>query len=146
MRWIADRILGGVMCGLSLLCFIVSRQVWSGWDGPGTMPLIVGIVLLSLALGFWLFPTKDLTDFRSIETRMLGHIGITLASFALYIAFMRWLGYPLATWLLLFTVARSMKRSPIYRTLIWSGMVSIGSYIVFKIYLAMSLPSGFMGI
>ncbi len=146
MRGTADRILGTVMGALSLLCLIGSYQLWEGWAGPGTMPLIVGIILLFLAIGFWVFPSKDEGVIFSFEKGMMVHMGVTLGSFALYILLIGWVGYPLATWLLLIVLVRSMKRGSIYKTLIWTGMVSVGTYIIFKSYLSMPLPAGFIGI
>jgi hypothetical protein len=146
MNRITDRILAGIMGALSLICLIGTYQLWDGWDGPGTMPLIVGIIFLFLTIGFWVFPSKDQADNLFLEKRMMIHMGVTLASFAVYILLIGWLGYPLATWLLLIALVRSMKRGSIYKTLIWTGMVSIGTYIIFKTYLAMPLPGGFIGI
>lgn len=146
MQRTADRILGGVMGALSLLCLIGSYQLWDGWAGPGTVPLTVGIILLFLAIGFWVFPSKGQVDISFLEKRVMIHMGVTLASFALYIALIGWVGYPLATWLLLITLVKSMKRGSFYKTIIWTGLVSFGTYIIFKTYLTMPLPAGFIGI
>ena len=146
MRGFADFILGGLMLSLSLLCLFVAHRLWNGWDGPGTMPLIVGTILLFLALGFWVVPSKDRMDFPLFKKRMALPMFVTLGSFALFIIFVKWIGYPLSSWLLLFTLVESMKRGALFKTAIWTGMVSVCSYILFKIYLAMPLPAGFMGI
>jgi hypothetical protein len=146
MQGMTDRILGGVVGVLSLICFIGAYQLWDGWAGPGTLPLIVGTIFLFLAVGFWVFPSKDQAPIFSFERRMMAHMGVTLGSFAAYILFIEWLGYPLATWLLLLVLVRSMKRGSIYKILIWTGMVSVGTYIIFKTYLAMPLPAGFIGL
>ncbi len=140
-----DRILGGIMGVLSLLCLTGSYQLWEGWAGPGTMPLIVGTILLFLAVGFWVFPSRDPVKILPSEKKMLIPMGVTLGSFALYILLVGRLGYPLATWLLLTVLVRSMKSGSLYKTFLWTGIVAVGSYIVFKFYLSMSLPAGFIG-
>ena len=146
MKGSADFILGGLMLSLSLLCFFVAHRLWNGWDGPGTMPLIVGTILLFLALGFWVFPSRDRMDFPLFNKRAALPMFVTLGSFALFILFVKSIGYPLCSWLLLLTLVESMKRGALSKTIIWTGMVSVGSYILFKVYLAMPLPAGFMGI
>jgi len=146
MKQTADRIISSFMAVLSIICFTESYRLWNGWDGPGTLPLMVGCIFLFLTAGFLVFPSEDKTENLLPGKKMVRHIGITVGSFALYLVFIKWLGYPLATWFLLGTVVISMTRGFSWTTIIWTGLVSLSTYIILKFYLTMPLPPGFIGI
>jgi hypothetical protein len=146
----ADHILGVVMGILGIYCFYESYRVWSGWSGSGTMILVIGILFGVVSVLLQLFPSSGSTALVWPERRSIGRIGIMATLFGLYIGLMKWLGYPLATWLFLAavtksTVTKSMSKSRIFTTLIWTGLTAVGTYLIFKRYLAMPLPSGFIG-
>jgi hypothetical protein len=146
MKHAADKIIISFMSALSLLSFIESYRLWSGWDGPGTLPLIMGFVFLSLILGFLVFPSKEKVEEILPPRKLLKHMAITVGAFALYLLLIKWLGYPLATWILLFVIVKSMTAGFSWVTVVWTGLVSFGTYYVLKFYLAMPLPSGFIGL
>jgi hypothetical protein len=146
MKPVADQIISGFMSVLSILSFIESYRLWNGWDGPGTLPLIMGFIFLILTLGFLIFPSQDKVEEILPSKKTLKHMGITVGAFSLYLVSINWLGYPLATWILLFIIVKSMTTGFSWVTVVWTGLVSFSTYFVLKFYLAMPLPSGFIGI
>lgn len=146
MMQTADRIISSFMAILSIICFIESYRLWNGWDGPGTLPLMVGGIFLFLTVGFLVFPSRGETGNLLPGKKMLKHAGITVGAFALYLVFIKWLGYPLATWFLMATIVKSITQGLSWITITWTGLVSLITYIILKFYLAMPLPPGFIGI
>lgn len=140
-RWI----LGGVTAFFALLCALEAYKVWKGWDGPGTMVLIVGGIFAIISVIFFLFPSRE-TATKWPDRKELIRMGVIGGSFALYINFMEWVGYLLGTWLFLAVIAKYISPSRLSVILIWTGAVAIGTYIIFKKYLFMYLPAGFIGI
>jgi hypothetical protein len=142
----ADRILGGVIGLLGLFCLIEAYRIWNGWDGTGIMPLIVGGISIFLSAKFLLFPSQETMPVRWPNRKEMFGMGMIGGSFASYISIMNWVGYPLSTWFFLAFVARYISPNRTSVILLWTGAVAIGSYILFKIFLDMDLPVGFIGI
>ena len=107
---VADRVIGLVLALWGSVCLGEAYRIWNGWDGTGTMPLIVGGIFIALAVLFLV------------------------------------LGYVISTWLLLAVVSKLIAPTRMAVILVWTGAVAIGSYILFRRYLMMYLPTGLLGI
>jgi len=134
------------MGAFGFLCLIEAYRIWNGWDGTGVMALIVGGIFIPLSVIFLVFPSSGDKSILWPSKREWFSLGIIGGPFALYIFFMNWLGYPFSTWLFLAVVAKYISPTRTTRIIIWTGMVAIGTYVVFKRYLMMYLPTGFLGI
>ncbi len=142
----ADRVIGVVLGVLGLFCLIEAYRIWNGWDGTGIMPLIVGVISIFLSVMFLLFPSHETTPVQWPKRKEMFSIGMIGGSFAFYISIMNWMGYPISTWLFLAFVARHISPNRTSVILLWTGAVAVGSYILFKKFLDMYLPVGFVGI
>ncbi|MFH1336808.1 MAG: tripartite tricarboxylate transporter TctB family protein, partial [Candidatus Zixiibacteriota bacterium] len=140
---IADSLFGGLMGILGLLCLFEIHKVWTGWDGPGLMLLIMGSICIIISVLFIGFPGEGRVEWYSKGE--VFRIGVVSVSFALYIAVLEWIGYPLATWSLLTVVTKFTSHRRIWGIMIWTGAVGVGTYVLFKKYLALPLPEGFIG-
>ena len=49
----ADRLLGGIIGIFGILCFVEAYRLWTGWQGAGTMLIIVGGICIILAVLFY---------------------------------------------------------------------------------------------
>jgi putative tricarboxylic transport membrane protein len=141
---LADRILGGVLCILGMLSFRESYSVWTGWDGAGLMPLIIGVILVILSIFFQLSPAAKGVPIQSSNNEEGVRIGVISGSFAIYLISMNWLGYMLATWLFLAGVSIYISPRRRLTPLIWTGAVSLATYVIFTRYLSLTLPQGFI--
>ncbi len=142
----ADPILGVALAALGALCLFESFRLKGGWQGAGTMPLIVGTILLITSFVLLLSTSHASTPIQWPSRKEIRGMGVIGGSFGLYIYVIDWLGYALGTWLFLAIVARYISPSRLSVILIWTGAVAIGTYIIFKKYLFMYLPEGFIGI
>ncbi len=142
----ADRIIGAIMAVLGMICINDAYRIWGGWDGIGSMVLITGGIFIVVSVIFLLAPSRETTSIQWPGKKEIVGMGVVGGSFALYVSFMNWLGYPLSTWLLLIVVTRYISPSRTSTLLVWTGAVAIVTYIIFRKYLFMYLPEGFMGI
>jgi hypothetical protein len=142
----AIRLLGAILGGISLLCFWETYRIWNGWAGPGTVPLIVSILLAINSTSFLILSSKESPQFkwpsRKSALRIFGIAGL----FAFYIILVQLVGYPISSWLFLAAVIRlvSPGRFKPYVLIIWTGLVSLGLYFIFIRLLSVHLPSGIL--
>ena len=140
-----DRIIGMFMGILGLLCFIEAYRRWNGWEGTGLMLLIVGGILIILSVTYIVFPNREAKSIKRPSKNEIHSVMFVGALFFFYFNFMEWIGYPLATWAFLATITKYISpNSRISNILIWTGSVAVGTYIIFKKFLFMYLPAGFM--
>ncbi len=142
----AIRLLGASLAGISLLCFWETYRIWNGWAGPGTVPLMVSILLGINSTGFLILSSKENTQFEWPNKKSVSKIcGIT-GLFAFYIITVQWVGFPISTWFFMAAVNRlvSPGRFKPYVLITWTGLVSIGLYIMFVHLLSVHLPSGIL--
>jgi hypothetical protein len=142
----ADRVLGVFMGVMGLICFFEASSLWSGLEGPGTMVVIVGVICIFTSIVFLFFPSRENKSMKLPNKKEISSMGVVGGSFALYIYFMDWVGYALGTWLFLAAVAKYISPTRLHIILIWTGAVAIATYIIFKKYLFLPLPAGFVGI
>ncbi len=141
-----DRVIGGIAGVLGLLCLFEAHRLWMGWQGAGTIPLFLGVVFILSSVGFFLIPSQETGTIQWLNKKETVPIAIIGGSFAIYISIMDWVGYPISTWLFLAVVEKYIFRGRILFVLIWTGVLTIGTYVVFKVYLGAYFPSGFIGI
>ena len=143
---VADRVIGLVLALWGSVCLGEAYRIWNGWDGTGTMPLIVGGIFIALAVLFLVLPSADSAAIAGpTRHEWFGMVAVG-GPFALYLIVMNWLGYVISTWLLLAVVSKLIAPTRMAVILVWTGAVAIGSYILFRRYLMMYLPTGLLGI
>lgn len=130
---------------IAIFCFTEAHRVWIGWEGTGTMPLIVGGIFTLLALSLLVFPAPKAVPVVWYSKGEMFRIGMITLYFALYLSLMGWLGYMVNTWLLLAAVSKQLSTRKISGILIWTGAVAVGTYFIFRKYLHVPLPVGFIG-
>ena len=109
------------------------------------MPIIVGGICMILAVLFMAIPTRESDPIDFYSKKEILRISTISVSFAIYLIVIDWIGYSLSTWILLAIVTRATSTSRILNTLIWTGAVAVGTGIIFRKFLSVSLPVGFMG-
>jgi len=142
----ADRILGILLALLALFCFVEGIRVWDGVGGTGFIPLLLGVVFALLGLGV-LAPRSYNQETPSIPWPTKGvwqQIGSIFLSLVLYILLLPWVGYLLGTTFLLTALMRVMGRVRWGYGLIFGGVVSAITHVIFKIWLSMPFPAGIL--
>jgi hypothetical protein len=142
----AIRLLGVFLGGISLLCFWETYRIWNGWAGPGSVPLIVSILLAINSISFLIVSSKEATQFTWPSNKSAARICGIAGLFAFYIIIVQWLGYLISTWFFMAAVSRVVApdRFKLYVLIIWTGLVSLCLYIIFIDLLSVHLPSGIL--
>ena len=142
----ADRILGILLALLALFCIVEGVRVWDGLGGTGFIPLLLGIVFALLSLGV-LVPRSQDQKPPSIPWPAKGvwqQIGLIFLSLVLYILLLPWIGYLLGTTFLFTALMWVVGRVRWGYGLIFGGVVSAITHVVFKIWLSMPFPAGIL--
>jgi hypothetical protein len=144
-----DRIASIFFLTLSLFVCGHALQIGIGTPqqpGPGFLVVIAGAITGLLAL--WLL-AHSLTS-RTEQTAGDGEgspLGtrrflLLCASLFLYAWAAPRLGFPIATFLFTLFVFRLVEPEPWWRTLLASALITAGNYLIFNIWLKLSLPVG----
>jgi hypothetical protein len=145
---VADRILGIILLLLALVCLVEGIRVWDGMGGTGFMPVIMGVVFGTLSSGFLVSrsPNRESPPIPWPTKGNWQKIGFISLSLVLYTLLVPWIGYLIGTTLFLIGLVRAMGRVRWGYGLIF-GLVATGfTYIIFKIWLNMPFPVGFLGV
>lgn len=119
--------------------------------GPGFFPLWLGIILGGLSIGLLLQAAR-----RKEGARVLGDILaekvrwpkvlFVLIALVLYGCLMNILGFLIVTFLLMAFLLRFIEPQPWRSVVGWTLVGSLGSYLVFEVWMKLRLPKGFLGI
>jgi len=143
----SDRILGWVLLGLALISLGEGLRTWDKIGGTGFMPVIVGSIFGLLALGL-LFrrpdPQKDQPIFWGHQAGWQ-RVGLTFLTFVLYILTIPSIGYTVGTIVFLTALFKIMGNIRWRNGFIFGIVASVSTYVIFKIWLNMPLPAGFLG-
>jgi len=119
--------------------------------GPGFYPLWLGIILGGMSLGLIVTTTRQkegariLRDIVSEKIRWW-KILLVVAALVLYGCLMNHIGFLLVTFLLMAFLLRSIDPQPWKAVIGWAVLGSVGSYLIFEVWMKLRLPKGFFGI
>jgi drug/metabolite transporter (DMT)-like permease len=119
--------------------------------GPGFYPLWLGIILGVMAMGLILKATRQkkgakvLRDILAEKVRW-EKVLFVLMALILYGCLMNFLGYLIVTFLLMAFLLRFIEPHPWKSVIGWTLVGSVGSYLVFEVWMKLRLPKGFLGI
>ncbi len=143
----SDRILGWVLLLLALVSLGEGVRTWDKIGGTGFMPVIVGSIFGLLGLGL-LFPRphpqKDQPIFWGHQAGWQ-RVGLTFITFVLYILTIPWVGYAIGTIVFLTALFKIMGNIRWRNGFLFGIAASVSTYVIFKIWLNMPLPPGFLG-
>ena len=119
--------------------------------GPGFLPFWLGVVLglLSVLLLIkTMLQRKEAMLFRQVFTEKIrwGKVLITLVALILYGVLMEDAGFLLLTFLFLVSLIRFVDPQPWKRVIGWALVGSVGSYLIFEVWMKLRLPKGFLGV
>ena len=119
--------------------------------GPGFFPLWLGIVLGIMSFGLIVKVTRQKEGARMVwdilaEKIRWGRILLVIIALVLYGFLLDYIGFLILTLLLMAFLLRAIEPQPWKVVIGWALFGSIGSYLVFEIWMKLRLPKGFLGI
>lgn len=114
---------------------------------PGLFPLLIGLLLGTLAM-FRLFIdilSKTRTDNLNIVIIPLKRISFLIISLLLYGLFMDKIGFNIATFVLVVFLLKVIESKSWLTTISIATGMTISIHLIFRIWLGIQLPKGFMG-
>jgi len=119
--------------------------------GPGFFPLWLGIILGALSIGLILQAGRQEEGGRALgdipaEKIRWQKVLFVLISLVLYGCLMNILGFLIVTFLLMAFLLRFIEPQPWKSVIGWTLVGSLGSYLVFEVWMKLRLPRGFLGI
>lgn len=150
--WVGPRLAGFVLLAGSVAILIavttISGRGGYGTSGPRFVPLIVAIGLIVLSALFllrtWWRPDVALAV-RSAEEDDATHWatpGLIMAALLVYAFALEPIGYPVATALVFFVVARLLGSRAVVRDAVAGLVLGFGLFTAFTQFLGVSLPGG----
>jgi len=119
--------------------------------GPGFMPFWLGIILTAMSGGLILKTSRQKEAVKMIwdilgERVLWGRVLSVLVALALYSYSMDFLGFLTVTFLFMVFLFRFVEPQPWRSVLGWALVGSLGSYLIFEVWMKLRLPKGFLGI
>jgi putative tricarboxylic transport membrane protein len=120
-----------------------------GRPGAGFFPFYLALVFVLISLGLiWkslqAVKTERLPPQISSEASHIGKVVTTLLALVVYVFALEWLGYILATFVLMLFLFKAVDPLTWPAAIGGSLSTSLLSYVVFKLWLQVSLPPGLL--
>ena len=119
--------------------------------GPGFFPLWLGIILGGMSIGLIWKTARQKEGARTMREILAEKVRWdkvlwVLIALVLYAALMDFLGFLTATLLFLAFLLRFIEPQPWRTVFMWTLIGSVGSYVIFEMWMKLRLPKGFLGI
>ena len=149
----ADRNFGIICLGISLWLILEGLR----WDytsgftpGPGFEPLWLGVILACLA-SFLIFDSfrrkESKDDYKKIfpEKKALFRVGLILSIFSGFALIVNTLGFQLTVCIFVIVILYFLEGYKIGRSIFYGVAFSASLFLIFRYWMDMELPHGFLG-
>jgi len=148
MKWL-NRASHLSLMGFSVLIFFFCVRLGIGKPqspGPGFMPLLAAVLLFCLSFATIIVESRGAADDEgrksSLGLKELTKPVCLVISLIGYAFLLNVLGYPVATFLLLFTLFSVTEPQQWRKNLVIAALVAVFSFLVFDKWLRVQLPDG----
>ena len=119
--------------------------------GPGFFPLWLGLILGGMSIALFVQTTRGKESERTLkeileEDVRWGKVLLVLGALILYGFLMDTIGFLIVTFLLMIVLLRFIEPQPWKVVIGWALAGSVGSYLIFEVWMKLRLPKGFLGI
>ena len=111
--------------------------------GPGFFPFCLGLLLIGVALAILVYGLKQKNESQKAVVSK-GRVILALSSIFAYSLLLEPLGYLLSTFFLMFLLLRMMVRKIWWFGPVVACLITLISYIMFKVWLKVFLPTGIL--
>ncbi len=119
--------------------------------GPGFFPLWLGLILGGMSIALFVQTTTAKGSVQTISSILEEDVRwekvlLVLVALILYALLMDTIGFLGATFLLMVVLLRFIEPQSWKVALAWALAGSVGSYLIFDVWMRLRLPKGFLGI
>jgi putative tricarboxylic transport membrane protein len=119
--------------------------------GPGFFPLWLGVILGGMSIALFVQTTRGKESERTLQEILeedvrWGKVLLVLAVLIIYAFLMDYIGFLIVTFLLMIVLLRFIEPQPWKVVIGWALGGSVGSYLIFEVWMKLRLPKGFLGI
>ena len=119
--------------------------------GPGFFPLWLGVILGGMSIALFVQTTRGKESERTLKEIMeedvrWGKVLLVLGTLMMYGLLMNTIGFLIVTLLFMIVLLRFIEPQPWKVVIGWALAGSMGSYLVFDVWMRLRLPKGFWGI
>lgn len=138
---------------LALSLFVCQQAIVIGVGslhkpGPGLLSFGAGLGVGCMALGLLIasFISKDShKEVAKTEAPLKrSHFIMVCASLFVYAIAVNWIGFVLSTFLFVTFLLRLIESDKWWMTILKASLITIGNYLLFVVWLGLSLPTGFI--
>lgn len=119
--------------------------------GPGFFPFWLGVIMGAMSIGLIVQTTLANRTVRTIrnileEDARWSKVLLVLVALILYAFLMDTIGFLIVTFLLMVVLLRFIEPQSWKVVIGWALAGSVGSYLIFEVWMKLRLPKGFWGI
>jgi putative tricarboxylic transport membrane protein len=119
--------------------------------GPGFFPLWLGVILSGMSIALFVQTTRGKESERTLQEILeedvrWGKVLLVLAALIICAFLMDTIGFLIVTFLLMIVLLRFIEPQPWKVVIGWALVGSVGSYLIFEVWMKLRLPKGFLGI
>ena len=144
---------GGLLILAGFICWGSASLTYGNIHNPGAgfFPRWLGIILGAMAIGLILKAAWQRQGAKGPGEIPPGRVRwekvlFVLLALVLYGALLNTLGFLIVTVLLLAFLLRFIELQPWKTVIGWTLLASLGSYLIFELWMKLRLPKGFLGI
>ena len=137
----------------ALICWGAIRMPYGGVHNPGAgfFPLWIGIILGLMAVGLILTSAREKEGAKMIRDLLAekirwGKVLYVLVALVVYGYLMEHIGFLIVTFLFMAFLLLFIDPQPWKSVIGWAVAGSVGSYLIFEVWLKLRLPKGFLGV
>ena len=119
--------------------------------GPGFFPLWLGVILGGMSIALFVQTTRGKESERTLkeileEDVRWGKVLLVLGALIIYGFLMDSIGFLIVTFLLMIALLRFIEPQPWKVVIGWALGGTVGSYLIFEVWMKLRLPKGLLGI
>jgi putative tricarboxylic transport membrane protein len=119
--------------------------------GPGFFPLWLGVILGGMSIALFVQTTRGKESERTLQEILeedvrWGKVLLVLGALILFGFLMDTIGFLIVTFFLMIALLRFIEPQSWKVVIGWALAGSVGSYLIFEVWMKLRLPKGFLGI
>lgn len=137
-----DRVVSGILLAVGIAVIYRSWDLQDGTMGvgPGTFPMLLGLLLTVFSTYLVVFPARRTTGEDGFSTKMILPAAGLFLAVVVYVFLLSWAGFLLSSVVFGVVFLAGVCREPWVKSVVFSMLLSVVAYGIFDYALAVPLP------